>query len=187
MMRCGLSGNYPEYPDIEAQLGYNPARFLAQSVGKNSCTAELTAKALIRGVQTVEHLRLWLSVETDLGRGRNDGPRQHVIKWINHRQAQLTNNTEPSTATGIEASEAEAADQDDPTLDDKPEPAGPATTDRSSTSSQPSTRPVADGGDPAPPECPDCNGELTREEIGTETAHWCPCCGGFREPTGGRA
>lgn len=91
------SQEYLESPDIEETLGYNPARFLDQRVGKDGCTKDLTAKALIRGIEDIETIRAWIAVEVDLGRA-DGGPRREIIKWLNRQQAQLEDDADaPST------------------------------------------------------------------------------------------
>lgn len=173
MTRRRLSGNYPEFPDITDQLGYNPARFLDCSVGENSQIEERTARALIRGVQDVEHLRLWIKVEVALERG-NDEPRQQVIRWINHRQTKLRDDTTSAQEREQNTDASEAFDQDEPNeQDEKTEPVETDTTDTDADTAK-SVEPVED----AHHRCPDCHGELPTETVGDEDdAHWCEYCG----------
>ncbi len=189
MTQRGLLGDYPSHPEIEDKLGCNPARFLDIEIRKDGCTKDLTAKALIRGIEDIETIRAWIEVEVALERGHNDGPRQRVITWLNRRQAQLEddadapstvtadNGTPPSATVEVPSTvDSEPASDDDPT--EPTSAAGETTPDTAATV-------ATDGGAPSsPPICPDCRGELTREEIGDEVAHWCSYEGQFKEPEG---
>lgn len=86
-MRGGASQTYPSFPEIEALLGYNPARFLDhEDSAPIGDTSELTlAKARINGITDIDTIQAWLTIETNLDRG----PRQTVVKWLNQRQAAL--------------------------------------------------------------------------------------------------
>lgn len=185
----GMSGNYPEFLDVESKLGCNPARFLDQPVGTDGQTAELSARGLIRGLDDIEAVRAW--VEVALGRGHNGGPRQQVVTWLNRRQAQTESDaaaidgtaaadendgvTPSATIKGSSVVDAEAATDD--------EPAGPTPSTEEILPAT-ATTVATDGGAPSISRCPDCHGELTPEAIDDEIAHWCSYCGGFRKPIG---
>lgn len=185
--------DYPSFPDIEAQLGYNPARFLDRRVGKNGETQELTAKALIRGVQTVEDLRLWINVEAELGRGRNGGPRKEVARWVGTRQVELQQQErEENVESEVEEPTEEIEDKSElAEIEDESENHRCPTTATASgdTNGADVQQAMADGGTPdpdTPPRCPDCHGELPEDTVDGDEAAWCAYCGGLK-PLGGSA
>lgn len=242
------SHDYPAFPEIEAELGYNSARFLDHEIENTGCTTDLTVPALIRGLDDIETIRAWIAVEVDLGRGRNGGPRQRVVKWLNRRQAQIEDDNADGPLTAAEndgattsatteestAADAERAHDEEPSelvsgapktasngaattaSDNEPildptcpvcgddlvpaEIAGqlgywcgtciavhePTETPLADATEQ-ELRTLADGGGTSTSHCQDCRAELVLVEVGDETAHWCPFCGGFREPIGGQA
>ncbi len=184
----GQSRDHPAFPSIESQLGYNPARFLDSEIEQTGCTTDLTVISLIRGIQEISTIRAWLTVEADLGRGHNGGPRQRVVKWLNRRQAVIKEaDRAPSTPTAADTTTT-ANEQNSTTVDSEPtsdvDSVEPSPSAEASSSSAVTTV-ATDGGTSSMPRCPDCRGKLTPEEVGDETAHWCVHCGGFRDPIGG--
>lgn len=157
----GRSRDYPSFPEIEAELGYNPARFLDHEIKRTECTKDLTIRGLIRGIQAVATLRAWIEIEVALERGRNGGPRQQVITWLNRRQAQIeASDNVPSTAA-----------------DDK---------DRFAASAEPAptetTADAIDGNDTDDPRCPTCGEGLMSERIAGQLGYWYCEYRDFREP-----
>lgn len=198
-MRGGATRPYPSFPEIEADIGYNPARFLdVRAVGDGiGETSDLTtAWALIRGIQDIATIRAWITVEVELGRGRNGGPRKKVIKRLNRRQLQIKETTEttPSAENTAQDSQEKANTTNDSEGDESTTADGatsitasvaasdiPSTPTSMSTSADPAL--ATDGGTGlSTPRCPDCRAELQREEVADEVAYWCGPCGGFREP-----
>ena len=175
-MRRGRTDTYPAFPEIEAQLGYNPARFLVPTddeMDELSWTARATA--FIRGMENVETVRAWIEVEVALEQGANGGPRKQVIKCLNHRQAAL----DGTDASWDEPESPNESSREDTTATTD-EPVEP-TSSRADVSAP--TALAADGGTiDATPSCPVCHGELTREEIAGKTGYWCPQCQEFQEP-----
>jgi predicted RNA-binding Zn-ribbon protein involved in translation (DUF1610 family) len=176
-MRRGTTDAVPAFPEIKDQLGYNPARFL---VPTDDAMDELSwttrAKAFIRGMDDVETVRAWLTVEAALEQGANGGPRKKVIRWLNQRQAAIEGRDVPADDTA----HTDAAAPDETT-----EPvaeSGTPTPSRTTASTE--TALAADGGatPETTPSCPTCHEDLTREEIGDDVGFWCPACGDFKEP-----
>jgi hypothetical protein len=175
-MRRGTTDAIPAFPEIKDQLGYNPARFLVptdDAMDEMSWTTR--AKAFIDGMDDVETVRAWLTVEAALEQGANGGPRKKVIRWLNHRQAAIEGRDIPVDDT----TPTDASSRDEATESvDKPDPPTPSNEENTATAV------AADGG--ATPEttpiCPECHGECTREEIAGKIGFWCPACGEFREP-----
>lgn len=188
-MMWGGSQDYPSFPEIESQIGYNPARFLDHEIETTECTKDLTVTGLIRGIQDIAMVRAWITVEVALERGRNDGPRQQVIKWLNRRQAQIETDTtdSPSTTAG-DKSRPTATEHAStkPASDGTPEPALTETTadaiNGNDTDEAATTAVATDGGAPDPdtsPQCPDCHGKLPTETVDDEAA-WCAYCGALK-------
>jgi hypothetical protein len=183
-MRRGNTRSYPAFPEIEAQLGYNPARFL---VPTNDEMDELSwstrAKAFIHGMDEVATVRAWIAVERALELG-DDGPRSQVITWLEDRQAVLDGTADQETADQTEtrtqpspAAMAESPDETSTETDDVVAQTASDTTNADAGL-------AADGGttpDPTPT-CSDCQADLTREEIAGKTGFWYPQCQEFRKP-----
>ncbi len=182
----GQSRDYPTFPETEETLGYNPARFLDSTIEWTDYTTDLTAKALIRGIDNIETIRAWIAVEVDLGRA-DGSPRREIITQLNRRQAQLENDAAP----------VDGATADEPTEPTESEPASqttaPAKTDKRdepaelsepykpSQLSQPDAAPTEE--EPVPdPTCPVCGEDLVPEEIAGQRGYWCCECREFREP-----
>lgn len=183
----------PAFPEIKDKLGYNPARFLDTSkskrrnqIGETSPFA--TAEALIPGLNDTETIQGWITVEGELGRGENGGPRKDVIIQLYERRAQLedTDDDRPSvSATEDDEHEAPSDTTGEPT---------PTAADASERETQPVAVPnpptnadtvlAADGGEepPSDPLCPVCAAPLAAEEVAGEVGYWCSPCGEFREP-----
>jgi hypothetical protein len=125
----------------------------------------------------VETIRAWQRVEVALAQGANGGPRKRVIKWLNRRQAAIEGRDGSAERTEPEYTDASSRDETTEPVD---EPVTPT------PSNEVNTEPAlaADGGAPPPetPICPECRGELKREEIADTIGYWCSHCGGFREP-----
>lgn len=144
---------YPAFPEINAQLSYNPARFLVPTDDDvDELPWQTRVKAFIRGMTDVETVRAWIEVEIALGRGPDGGPRKQVITWLNQRQAAIEGRAVSVDETAPPEEESTA------------------------------TALAADGGTDETPICPECHGELQREEIASQIGYWCPGCGEFREP-----
>lgn len=78
----------PTYPDIAAEFGEDPARFLDNPTGDG---VPGLAFARIRGIESLDLLRKWFAVETDLG------PRRDAIAALNQRQRQLEQSDQTAT------------------------------------------------------------------------------------------
>lgn len=171
----GQARDYPSFPEIKAQIGYNPARFLDHEIKNASCTKDLTVESLIRGIQDVDTIRAWLTVEADLGRGRRGGPRQRVVKWLNRRQVQIENDeTIPSATTTDSATGGSEAASDEELTEPVSDSRETASNGAATTASDP--EPVPD------PTCPICGDPLVPEEIAGQVGYWCCECHDFREP-----
>lgn len=153
------SSDYPEFPEVEEQLGYNPARFLDQ-VGKTGKTKELTAKGLIRGLESVEHCRMWINVEADL----HDGPRKQVARWIGSRQVELKH------PDGIEESEIEDRENVEEIEETSEEPTEESESEPTEVEAIENLR------------CPTCGHDLTEEILAGQRGYWCHECRDFQEP-----
>lgn len=85
------SHNRAEYPEIKAEIGEDPARFLdtkdPEGFGSDEGdTPQLAlAFARIRGIDNLPTLERWVEVEADL----DCGPRRHVMSELNLRKKQL--------------------------------------------------------------------------------------------------
>lgn len=66
----------PSNPAIKAEIGEDPARYLADP--------DMTTWARIRGIASDDVLEAWYDVEEELG------PRRKVIKRLNQRRRELT-------------------------------------------------------------------------------------------------
>jgi hypothetical protein len=171
-MRRGKTDAAPAFPEITQQLGYNPARFLVPTDDEMDELSWATrAKAFIHGMDDVETVRAWQTVEAALEQGANGGPRKKVIRWLNQRQAAIE-------GRDVTAHPAASARDETTAPVDKPGTPTPSNT----VNTEPAL--AADGG--APPEmtpsCLECHGECTREEIAGKIGFWCPACEEFREP-----
>ena len=175
-MRRGQTDTYPSVPEVEDQLGYNPARFLVPSDNEmDELSWKTRTQAFIRGMDDVETVRAWLTVEAALELGANGGPRKKVIRWLNHRQAVIE---------GRDVSVVDTEDTDTLARDETTEPVDELGTPTPSNEGNTATALAADGGatPETTPTCPECQGECTREEITGKIGFWCPSCGEFREP-----
>lgn len=87
--------SHPAYPSIEADLGYNPARFLDHDLletGDRDTTESnrQLVRAVIRGLQSVAAVRAWRGVELNLAHEVYDRePRHPVLEWLAEREAEL--------------------------------------------------------------------------------------------------
>lgn len=182
-MNGGNTRSHPSFPDIEDQLGYNPARFLDHEDSATiSETSELAmAQAMIRGIEDVATVRTWVTVETPLDRG----PRQQVIAWLNQRQATLqdtgAHETEATLSDADECAIVEPATESD---DDMMEPPTQPTPSSAATTSSTKATVATDGGTESlsDPTCSECGENLTPEEIAGQLGYWCPRCSDFQEP-----
>lgn len=88
------SRDRPEFPEIEAEIGEDPARFLfvgevtehgdALAVDELGDSPPLAlAITRIRGIRDLDVIQAWISVEAELG------PRQQVMKELNQQKARL--------------------------------------------------------------------------------------------------
>ncbi|MFC6965185.1 hypothetical protein ACFQJ8_27330 [Halocatena marina] len=188
-MLGGSPRELPTFPNIEAEIGYHPARFLDRSATSQDSigdTSELAlARATIRGIDDIETIRAWIEVEVFLG--RNDGsPRQQVIAWLNQRQAALQNTGTQQTEKSTETPEAPTETEDSATVDTETNgnDAVLELTPTAATTTSASTVATDGGGPPSTPRCPepDCHAKLVREDVGDKTAFWCSFCGSFKEP-----
>jgi hypothetical protein len=73
--RSSHRSDRPRYPDIQAEIGEDPARYLHH--------VDETTFARIRGIADSAVLDAWYSVEEDIG------PRRRVIAALNARRAAL--------------------------------------------------------------------------------------------------
>jgi hypothetical protein len=84
------AGDYPQFPEIEAEIGYNPAVWLhtrSQSgldTGQGQTPELATAMAIVKGIDDPEELAYWFQVER---RCRN---REHVIRKLEERRRAIT-------------------------------------------------------------------------------------------------
>lgn len=82
------------FPVLRERYGYDPARFLDQTLMESgeSSTAEsgqMLARAVIRGIDTLEKCRAWRAVELRLADRYDREPREAVLGWIEEREAFL--------------------------------------------------------------------------------------------------
>jgi hypothetical protein len=184
-MRRGKTDTYPAFPEIEAQLGYNPARFLVPTDdARDELSWATRVKAFIRGLDDVETIRAWLTVEAALELGANGGPRKKVIKWLNQRQAVLEGTADQETADQTETRTQQSAAAVAEPPEETPTETDDAVAQTASDTTSADAGLAADGGatPDETPSCPECQGECTREEIAGQTGFWCPQCEDFREP-----
>ena len=182
-MRRGQTDAYLAFPEITAQLGYNPARFLVPTDNeRDELSWAKRVKAFIRGMD-VETIRAWQTVEVALAQGANGGPRREVIKWLNRRKADLDGTASQPDDLAVTRNRSDAALEEETvgSTETQVEP----DTSPSVTETSPPTAPeiAADGGaTPDEPSCPACHSELKREEIAGKTGYWCPQCQDVRKP-----
>lgn len=83
--------DFPEFNNIEEDIGHNPARFLDWTlVGQNVDDGrKLLLKARIRGIDRIPVCRAYKAVERALGRGPAGGPREAVIRLLDQREEYL--------------------------------------------------------------------------------------------------
>lgn len=74
--------DYPAFPEIEAEIGENPARFLE---GANPALL----KARRRGIDRVDVARRWIEVEIELADIYDRAPRSDLISYLNKRTKYL--------------------------------------------------------------------------------------------------
>ena len=72
------------YPEIEADIGEDPARFLDYDFEAND-GMRTTALARIRGIDRIATVRAWIGVERALDRPT----REHIIEALQEREATL--------------------------------------------------------------------------------------------------
>lgn len=70
-----------EFPRVVDDIGEDPARYLDAPWDERS---EMIA-GRIRGIDTLAVARAWVAVERRLGRGDDDGPREHIIERLEDR------------------------------------------------------------------------------------------------------
>lgn len=189
-MRGGKARTYPSFPEIEAEIGYNPARFLAQPIDKVPVIGETqpfaTTWIVIRGLQEVHTIRQWCNVEAALGRGRTGGPRKRVIKKLNERKRQLKTDDAAQAPAEADHSETDDSVTTDAETGSDDEMATPATQPAASTTTttSPETAVATDGGaePPTDPICAECGEDLIPDEVAGQSCYWCPAESDFREP-----
>lgn len=64
--------DYPEFPDVQEEIGENPARYLLEP--------NETTYAVIRGISDPDRLDAWFRVEEELG------PRKKVLQALNDQR-----------------------------------------------------------------------------------------------------
>jgi hypothetical protein len=79
--RRGRERDRERYPDVAAEIGHDPARFLDAPLDDR----EPLIRARVRGICDTDVLDAWVRVEAALERG----PRQQVIALLNRRTAAL--------------------------------------------------------------------------------------------------
>jgi hypothetical protein len=87
-MRSSADPSHETFPEVAAAIGEDPARFLDCSISppdQGRSSPMLTAKARIRGIESLDVVDGWMEVETSLDRG----PRKKVVAMLNQRRAQL--------------------------------------------------------------------------------------------------
>jgi hypothetical protein len=87
--QSGQSGSdRKEFPDIESEIGEDPARFLDKPLAPDphgDTTPMALAKARIRGIRKASVAARWLEVEHRLERG----PRESIVERLEQRARQL--------------------------------------------------------------------------------------------------
>lgn len=93
--------DHEEFPEIQADLGYDPARFLDRDLfgAPGEDTPLRTALSLIKGLDDLAELQGWLDVEVGLERG----PRKPVIAALNERKADLEDHGEAPESIPLQA------------------------------------------------------------------------------------
>jgi len=86
----------PEFPNIEEDLRYNPARFLdwqLTGAGPNDSDVGngrvMLLKAKVRGIDRIRVLRAFEAVERNDRVGPKDGPRSGVLQLLHQREDKL--------------------------------------------------------------------------------------------------
>ncbi len=178
------SHDYPAFPEIEAELGYNPARFLDHEIKTTSCTTELTVTSLIRGIEEISTIRAWIVVEVNLGRD-DGGPRRAIITQLNRRQLQIEEAAAPSTTKNDRATTSATTEESTVANAERArdeEPSEPALDAPESASNRAAT--IASDREPvAGPTCLVCGNDLVPAEIAGQLEYWCGTCIAVHEPT----
>jgi hypothetical protein len=123
---------YPAFPEIEAEHGENPARFLYQC-SPNRLTP--LAKARLRGIDDLDLARCWLDVEKSFFGGR-----YRPVKQIEGRIAVLAGEESPADADALATryERVSASDRvDEAEVDDHAGVDEPVTADNESSQNEP--------------------------------------------------
>lgn len=78
--------DYPEFPGIEAEIGYNPAKWLhtrsesGLDSGEGDTPELATAMSIVKGIDDPKELAYWLRVE------KRTRDRDHVKRKLNQRR-----------------------------------------------------------------------------------------------------
>ena len=95
-MKASADPDHETFPAVADEIGEDPARFLDKPIlapGQEGSSPMLTAKARIRGIESLDVLDGWFEVETSLDRG----PRKKVISMLNQRRAHLRDQSDVET------------------------------------------------------------------------------------------
>jgi hypothetical protein len=93
-MRGGATADIVEFPNIEENIGENPAQFLDRPLigsGPGVSSPFLVAKARIDGIDRLEFVNAWIAVERN---PRTRGPRDKVLSLLKERKRYLEENGE---------------------------------------------------------------------------------------------
>jgi hypothetical protein len=177
-MQGGDTRSILAFPEIEARLGYNPARFLDQPSQSDFGDTEplAIAQAVIRGMDNVDTVRAWIMVEVELGRGTDGKPRKRVIKWLNQRQTQLEADATDESPVAEDAAQESSRDVDTAPTDAETPQAVKQPPGSASTTTGTEVVLATDGGAAlrSASTCPVCGSDLETEDIAGDTGCWCP-------------
>ncbi|WP_058366661.1 hypothetical protein [Haloparvum sedimenti] len=98
------------FPDMAAQYGENPARFLSLSLepdGGDGSSGELIL-ARIRGLETIEMCGFWLGVERALANKHDREPRARIERALRDRKAELEAQGDGLSTSGTTPAERRA-------------------------------------------------------------------------------
>jgi hypothetical protein len=104
--------SHPDYDNVVDAIGENPARWLDRELVTSETNREWV-KSLVDGIRDPERLAAWRAVEKNLGRGRDGGPRQRVLDWLDDRAAEIAGDGPPPRRHGPRRPPASLATADD--------------------------------------------------------------------------
>lgn len=89
------------FPEIEARVGYDPVKYLDANldIDEDDEFATATPIALIKGLDSLQEVQDWLTIELELDRG----PREPIIAALNERKHFLEEHGDAPTTYPVES------------------------------------------------------------------------------------